>query len=211
MTNERKTLTTLNVPISNKLTSVDETRTYLYETRTQNLSNQVFADDVVTSQEMLYIKLNHEEIIRDFLCACDLKEKMEKNPTQYSKSEMNAINYIVDHLMRAREKSYAMMNRASYNYGIPEDEKRRRQERRKHKEHMDINFNLLEIFTLNGNASEVIQYARKQEKERRMTPKEAQKTEERIKGLVNQLSKKGVNDRAIMQFIREGLNERATV
>ena len=208
MTNEKNTLKTLNVStMGNNL--VDRTRTYSYERRTHELSNRVFADDVVTSQEMLYIKLNHEEIIRDFLCACDLKKKMEKNPMQYSKSEMNAINYVVDHLMRAREQSYAMMNRASYNAGIPEDEKRRRQERRKHKEHMDINFNLAEIFTLNGNASEVIWYARKQEKERRMTAKEAQKTEERIKGLVNQLAKNGVKDRAIMQFIREGLNEQA--
>ncbi len=135
------------------------TRTYLYENKTQNLSNQVFADDVVSSNEMIDIMSNHEEIIRDFLCACDLMEKMEKAPKQYTKEEMEAMRFVVEHLMRAREKSYAMINKASFYRGIPKEEKLRRQQRHKYKEHLDINFNLYEIFALEGNASDVIQYA----------------------------------------------------
>ena len=196
---------------STRSASVDDTRTYLYETKTQNLSNQVFADDVVSGQEMVDIQLNHTEIIRDFLCACDLLDKMEKSPKQHTKEEMEAMRFIVEHLMRAREKSYAMMNKASFYRGIPKEEKLRRQMRRKNKEYLDINFSLYEIFALEGSAYDVIQYARRQEKARVMTPNEVQKTEKRIKDLVNQLVMNGSKGRSVMRFIKEGLNERQNV
>ncbi len=44
-----------------------------------------------------------------------------------------------------------------------------------------------------------------------MTPYEIHMTEPRIKILVNQHIKNGRNQRSVMQFIREGLNERAAV
>ena len=83
--------------------------------------------------------------------------------------------------------------------------------RRKNKEYLDINFSLYEIFALEGNAYDVIQYARRQEKARVMTPNEVQKTEKRIKDLVNQLVMNGSKGRSVMRFIKEGLNERQNV
>ncbi len=51
--------------------NVDKTRTYLYDTNTQKLVKSVFADGVVSEKEAQVLKENHDEIIRDFLVACE--------------------------------------------------------------------------------------------------------------------------------------------
>ena len=144
-----------------------------------------------------------EEIIRDFLVSVDLLEKMEKNPNAYSKEALDAARFVVNRLMRAREISLAKMQQIQYANFVPPQEKALRMERRKRKEHLDINFNLYQIFALNGNAQEIVHYAREQEKNRQMTPQEMEKTEKRIMDLVNQIIEKGQDERHIRQFLEQ--------
>lgn len=192
-------------PISVKVQdlSVDKTRTYLYETNTRKLVKDILADNYVSMKEKLQMQDNHDEIIRDFLVSVDLLEKMEKNPTAYSKEALDAARFVVNRLMRAREISLAKMQQIQYANFVPPQEKALRMERRKRKEHLDINFNLYQIFALNGNAQEVIRYAREQEKNRQMTPQEMEKTEKRIMDLVNQIIEKGQDERHIRQFLEQ--------
>jgi len=56
---------------------------------------------------------------------------------------------------------------------------------------------------LEGNAHEVIRYARKQEKNRQMTPEQARQTEKRIMELVNLIIEKGHKERYIQQFLEQ--------
>ncbi len=195
-------------PVKTQSVGVDKTRTYLYEKQTEQLANNIFADGIVTKQESVELRANHDEIIRDFLCACDVLDKMEQNPSAYSPESIDAARFVVNRLMRAREKSYAAMDKAAFYNHIPPAEKALREERRQKKEHLDINFNLYQIFALNGNAHEVVNYARKNEKTRVMTPEQALKTEKRIMDLVNQVIEKGQDERQIQQFLKDGL-ERA--
>ena len=191
------------VAVKVKDLSVDKTRTYLYETNTRKLVKDILADNYVSMKEKLQMQDNHDEIIRDFLVSVDLLEKMEKNPTAYSKEAMDAARFVVNRLMRAREISLAKMQQIQYANFVPPQEKALRMERRKRKEHLDINFNLYQIFALNGNAQEVIRYAREQEKNRQMTPQEMEKTEKRIMDLVNQIIEKGQDERHIRQFLEQ--------
>lgn len=192
-------------PISVKVhdLSVDKTRTYLYETNTRKLAKDILADNYVSMKEKIQMQDNHDEIIRDFLVSVDLLEKMEKNPTAYSKEALDAARFVVNRLMRAREISLAKMQQIQYANFVPPQEKALRMERRKRKEHLDINFNLYQIFALNGNAQEIIRYAREQEKNRQMTPQEMEKTEKRIMDLVNQIIEKGQDERHIRQFLEQ--------
>lgn len=183
--------------------SVDKTRTYLYETNTRELSKAILADNYVSPKEKLQMEANHDEIIRDFLVSLDLLEKMEKNPSAYSAEALEAARFVVNRLHRARELSLAKMQQVQYANFIPPQEKALRMERRKRKEHLDINFNLYQIFSLNGNANEVIRYAKEQEKQRQMTPEEIQKTEKRIMALVNQVIEKGQDERYIRQLLEQ--------
>jgi hypothetical protein len=160
--------------------SVDKTRTYLYETNTRKMAKDILADNYVSTKEKLQMQDNHDEIIRDFLVSVDLLEEMEKNPNAYSKEALDAARFVVNRLMRAREISLAKMQQIQYANFVPPQEKALRMERRKRKEHLDINFNLYQIFALNGNAQEIVRYAREQEKNRQMTPQEMEKTEKRI-------------------------------
>ena len=183
--------------------SVDKTRTYLYETNTRRLAKDVLADNYVSAKEKIQMQANHDEIIRDFLVSVDLLNKMEKNPSAYSVEALEAARFVVNRLMRAREISLAKMQQIQYANFVPPQEKALRMERRKRKEHLDINFNLYQIFALNGNAQEVIRYAREQEKNRYMTPQEASRTEKRIMELVNQVIEKGQDERYIRQFLEQ--------
>ena len=188
-------------PIKVESISIDKTRTYLYETDTRKLAKDILADGYVSHDELLKMEANHEEIIRDFLVSTEKLEKMKKNPSAYSPAELDAIRYIVTHLMRAREISLAKMQQLKYANFIPPVEKELREERRRRKEHLDINFNLYQIFALNGSAHEVVEYARNQEKNRIMTPQEAKKTEKRIMRLINLVIEKGKDERYIRQFL----------
>ena len=181
--------------------SVDKTRTYLYETGTRELAKDILADGYVSPDELLKMEENHNEIIRDFLVAADLLEKMEKNPSAYSTRELEAARFVMNRLMRAREVSMAKMQQIKYANFVPPQEKKIREERRENKEHLNINFNLYQIFALNGNAHKVIEYARNEEKKRILTPQEAQKTEKRIMRLINQVIEKGQDERYIRQFL----------
>lgn len=182
---------------------IDGTRTYMYETATRQLAKDILADGYVSPSEKLQMKANHDEIIRDFLVATDLLAEMEKHPERYSSSELEAARYVVTHLMRAREISLAKMQEINYaNFASPA-EKEMRQERRRRKEHLDINFNLYQIFSLDGNAHEVVEFARKQEEERVMTPKEIKETKERIMALVNHIIEKGKDVRYIKEFLEK--------
>ena len=183
--------------------SVDKTRTYLYETKTRELAKDVLADNFVSSEEKIKMQDNHDEIIRDFLVSVDLLEKMEKNPQSYSKEALEAARFVVNRLMRAREVSLAKMQQIQFANFVPPQEKALRMERRKRKEFLDINFNLYQIFGLNGNANEVIRFARAQEKNRQMTPQEASRIEKRIMDLVNQVIEKGQDERYIRQFLEQ--------
>ena len=183
--------------------SVDKTRTYLYEKNTRQLAEDILADGYVSPDEEVKIEANHEEIIRDFLVSVDLLEKMEKNPNAYSSEALQSIRFVVNRLHRAREVSLAKIQQISYSNFIPPHEKQIRQERRKNKEYLDINFNLYQIFSLEGNAHEVIRYARKQEKDRQMTPEQARQTEKRIMELVNLIIEKGHKERYIQQFLEQ--------
>lgn len=193
-------------PVMDK--DVDKTRTYLYETNTRNLAKDILSDGYVSDQEKIEMQANHDEIIRDFLIATELLEKMEKNPQNYSAKMMESARFVVNRLMRARELSLAKMQEIKYANYVPPAEKALRAERKKRKEHLDINFNLYQIFALNGNAHEVIAYARKQEKNRVMTPQEAEKTEKRIMDLVNQVIEKGQDERCIRQFLENNMQSR---
>ena len=183
--------------------TVDKTRTYLYETNTRELAKNILADHYVSTQEKIQMKENHDEIIRDFLVSVDLLHKMEKNPQAYSAEALDAARFVVNRLMRAREVSLAKMQQIQYANFVPPQEKALRMERRKRKEHLDINFNLYQIFALNGNAQEIVRYAREQEKNRQMTPKEMEQTERRIMELVNQVIEKGQDERYIRQFLEQ--------
>ena len=180
---------------------IDGTRTYMYETMTRQLASDILADGYVSPSERLQMRANHEEIIRDFLVATDLLVDMEKHPERYSASELEAARYVVIHLMRAREISLAKMQEINYANFVPPPEKRVRQERKHRKEHLDIDFNLYQIFALDGNAHEVVEYARKEEEKRMMTPKDIKKTKKRIMSLVNQIIEKGKNARYIREFL----------
>ena len=183
--------------------AIDKTRTYLYETNTRQLAKDILADGYVSPDEEIKLELNHEEIIRDFLVSVDLLEKMEKNPTAYTSEALNAARFVVGRLHRAREVSLAKIQQISYANFIPPQEKQVRKMRREHKEYLDINFNLYQIFSLEGNAHEVIRYARQQEKNRQMTPEQAKQTEKRIMELVNLVIEKGHKDRYVQQFLEE--------
>lgn len=182
---------------------VDKTRTYLYDTNTQKLVKSVFADGVVTEKEAQVLKENHDEIIRDFLVACELLDKMEKEPQNYSKESVDAAKFVVNRLMRAREKSYAALDKATFYNALPPAEKQRRIERQQKKEHLDINFNLFQIFALNGAAHEVIKYARAQEMSRLMTPLDVKKAEKRIMEIVNEVIEKGQDERLMLQLLKK--------
>ena len=184
-----------------KSSSIDETRSYLYETKTRQLAKDVLADGYVTPKERLDMENNHNEIIRDFLVATDLLAEMEQNPEQYSAGELDAARFVVARLMRAREISWAKIQEIKYANFILPNEKKQREERRRHKEHMDVNFNLYQIFALDGSAHEVIEYARQEEKKRVMTPKEVKKTKERIMELIDLIIEKGKEVRYIKQFL----------
>ena len=183
--------------------NVDKTRTYLYDTNTQKLVKSVFADGVVTEKEAQVLKENHDEIIRDFLVACELLDKMEKEPQNYSKESIDAAKFVVNRLMRAREKSYAALDKATFYNALPPAEKQRRIERQQKKEHLDINFNLFQIFALNGAAHEVIKYARAQEMSRLMTPLDVKKAEKRIMEIVNEVIEKGQDERLMLQLLKK--------
>lgn len=183
--------------------NVDKTRTYLYDTNTQKLVKSVFADGVVTEKEAQVLKENHDEIIRDFLVACELLDKMEKEPQNYSKESVDAAKFVVNRLMRAREKSYAALDKATFYNALPPAEKQRRIERQQKKEHLDINFNLFQIFALNGAAHEVIKYARAQEMSRLMTPLDIKKAEKRIMEIVNEVIEKGQDERLMLQLLKK--------
>lgn len=183
--------------------NVDKTRTYLYDTNTQKLVKSVFADGVVTEKEAQVLKENHDEIIRDFLVACELLDKMEKEPQNYSKESVDAAKFVVNRLMRAREKSYAALDKATFYNALPPAEKQRRIERQQKKEHLDINFNLFQIFALNGAAHEVIKYARAQEMSRLMTPLDVKKAEKRIMEIVNEVIEKGQDERLMLQLLKK--------
>ena len=193
-------------PVMDK--DVDKTRTYLYETNTRNLAKEILSDGYVSDQEKIEMQANHDEIIRDFLIATELLEKMEKNPQNYSAKMIESARFVVNRLMRARELSLAKMQEIKYANYVPPAEKALRAERKERKEHLDINFNLYQIFALNGNAHEVIAYARKQEKNRVMTPQEAEKTEKRIMDLVNKVIEKGQDERCIRQFLENNMQSR---
>ncbi len=183
--------------------NVDKTRTYLYDTNTQKLVKSVFADGVVSEKEAQVLKENHDEIIRDFLVACELLDKMEKEPQNYSKESVDAAKFVVNRLMRAREKSYAALDKATFYNALPPAEKQRRIERQQKKEHLDINFNLFQIFALNGAAHEVIKYARAQEMSRLMTPLDVKKAEKRIMEIVNEVIEKGQDERLMLQLLKK--------
>ena len=191
------------VNISKESLHIDRGRTFSYEKRTRNMVNDVLADGYVSIAEKGIMKENHDFIIRDFLVATDLMEKMKRNPTAYSAAEMDAMHLIVTHLMRARELSLAKMHQVEYANFIPPQEKKLRMERRKRKEHLDINFNLYQIFALNGNANEVIRYAREQEKTRRLTPAEIERTEKRIMDVVNQIVENGQDERHVRRLLEQ--------
>ncbi len=188
--------------------AVDKTRTYLYETGTRKLVKDILADGYVSVEEKNKMLFNHNEIIRDFLVAVDFLDKIEKNPAGYSRETLDAARFVVNRLMRARELSLAKMQQIQYANFVPPQEKALRAERAKRKEHLDINFNLYQIFALNGNAHEVISYARNKEKERIMTPQEVEKTQKRIMDLVNQVIEKGQDERYIRQFLENSAQER---
>lgn len=183
--------------------NVDKTRTYLYDTNTQKLVKSVFADGVVTEKEAQVLKENHDEIIRDFLVACELLDKMEKEPQNYSKESVDAAKFVVNRLMRAREKSYAALDKATFYNALPPVEKQRRIERQQKKEHLDINFNLYQIFALNGAAHEVIKHARTQEMSRLMTPLDLKKAQKRIMDIVNEVIEKGQDERLMLQLLKK--------
>ena len=187
--------------------SVDKTRTYLYETNTRKLASDILADGYVSPSERLAIEANHDEIIRDFLVSTDLLNEMEKNPARYAPAELDAARFVVNRLMRAREVSLAKLQEIKFANFVPPAEKKMRMQRRKNKEHLDINFNLYQIFALNGTAHEVVDFARKQEKKRVMTPQQAKKTEERIMNLINLIIEKGKDTRYIRQFLENEQNQ----
>ena len=64
------------------------------------MAKQVFADGWVTGEEMLQIKQNHEQIVQDFLCACEVLEQMEKNQQNYSKKRLDVTRFVVEQLMK---------------------------------------------------------------------------------------------------------------
>ena len=173
---------------------IDESRTYLYETKTRELATRVLEDGYVSPSEKLEMEDNHGEIIRDFLVATDILEKMEKNPNVYSPAEFDAVRFVVARLKRARELSMAKLQEIKYANRISPEEKAKRKQRRQH-------FNLYQIFALDGGAHEVVDYARKEETKGIMTPEERQKTEKRIMKLVNLIIEKGKDARYIQQFL----------
>lgn len=181
--------------------SVDKTRTYLYETKTRELANDILADGYVSPSERLAMEANHDEIIRDFLVSTDLLAEMEKNPARYAPAELEAARFVVNRLLRAREVSLAKLQEIKFANFVPPVERKMRLQRRKNKEYLDINFNLYQIFALNGSAHEVVEFARKQEKKRVMTPQQAKITEKKIMDLINLIIEKGEDTRYIKQFL----------
>lgn len=184
-------------------TSVDKSRTYLYETRTRELASDILADGYVSPSERLAMEANHDEIIRDFLVSTDLLEEMEKNPKRYAPAELDAARFVVNRLTRAREVSLAKLQEIKFANFVPPAEKKLRMQRRKNKEYLDINFNLYQIFALNGSAHQVAEFARRQEKKRIMTPQQAKITEKRIMDLINLIIEKGKDTRYISQFLED--------
>ncbi len=128
---------------------------------------------------------------------------MEKEPQNYSKESVDAAKFVVNRLMRAREKSYAALDKATFYNALSPAEKQRRIERQQKKEHLDINFNLFQIFALNGAAHEVIKYARAQEMSRLMTPLDVKKAEKRIMEIVNEVIEKGQDERLMLQHLKK--------
>ncbi|MBP5534507.1 MAG: hypothetical protein J6Y03_03270 [Alphaproteobacteria bacterium] len=188
-----------------KSSSIDETRSYLYETKTRQLARDILADGYVTPREKLAMESNHNEIIRDFLVATDLLSEMENNPGQYLPAELEAARFVVARLIRAREISWAKIQQIKFaNFVLP-NEKAVREERRRRKEYLDINFNLYQIFGLDGSAHEVVEYAREQEKNRVMTSKEVKQTKEKIMDLVDRIVEKGKSVQCVRQFLEDNM------
>ena len=179
----------------------DKSRTYLYATRTEELTNEVLADGVVTADEELLMQENHNEIVYDFLAAANLLEKMEKNPENYSKGSLDAMRFVYDRLHRAREKSYASMGRVSHYNQVPPQESKKRAERRKNPEKIRLNASSALIFGVAGGMLAVREYALKKERETRMTPEQAKNAEKNVMDMVNQVVENGKDERIITRML----------
>jgi len=172
----------------------DITRTYLHGTNTENLTQSVLADGIVTTQEKGMMLRNHKEVIYDFLAAASLKEKMEKNPQNYSKEAMDAILFIYDRLHRARQKSYASMGKVFYYKQIPVSELKKREKRREEHEEIKLNRPLSYVFGLAaavGGLAALRQYSLKKEIAKFRRNKRMEKLEDKIQRLVGRVMKEG--------------------
>ena len=181
----------------------DVNRSFNYNQRTTDLVDSAMQDGVITNAEFLAIQSDNQEIVRDFLVAYDILRRAEKNPDNYTKQYLDSMRFIVNHLMIARDKSYAALYRTAYYNSIPEAEQKKRKMRRNRKEYIKVKITPYLLMALNGNAHKLVDFAREEEKKRVMTPQEAERIEKRIEDLANELIENGRNPDRIQEFLKE--------
>jgi len=187
----------------------DKSRTYLYATRTEELTNEVLSDGIVTSDEQLAMVQNHNEIIYDYLAADNLLKKMEENPQNYSKASLDAMRFVFDRLHRAREKSYASMVKVFYYNQIPAEEIKKRDERRQKREVIRLNASPYLVFGVMGGARAVQRLALKKEREALMTPEQAATAESHVMDMVNQVVEKGKDEKIVARMLSQDFQKGA--
>ena len=153
------------------------------------LVNGVFADGVVTSNEMDALNANRDDVVYDFIVAVDVYNDMKKSG-MYSQAALDNAHYVMMQLKIARDVSYSAVNRAAhYNNATPEEVKRRA-ERREQKETIQLALLPVEVALMTSLADDFIKLAYQDDKEkaRPLTADERQQRTDRVQAMFQEVA-----------------------
>lgn len=151
------------------------------------LVNGVFADGIVTSNEMEALNANRDNIMYDFIVAVDMYNDMKKSGL-YSQAALDNAHYVMMQLKIARDVSYGAVKRAAHYNNATSQEVKRRTERRKQKETIQLNLLPFEVALMTDLADDFIKlsYRDDKEKARPLTDDERQQRISRVQAMIQE-------------------------
>ncbi len=129
------------------------------------LVNGVFADGVVTTNEMEALNANRDDVVYDFIVAVEMYNDMKKSGL-YSQAALDNAHYVMMQLKIARDVSYGAVNRAAHYNNATSEEVKRRAERREQKETIQLALLPVEIALMTSLADDFIKLAYQDDKEK---------------------------------------------
>ena len=151
------------------------------------LVNGVFADGVVTTNEMEALNANRDDVVYDFIVAVEMYNDMKKSGL-YSQAALDNAHYVMMQLKIARDVSYGAVNRAAHYNNATSEEVKRRAERREQKETIQLALLPVEIALMTSLADDFIKLAYQDDKEkaRPLSVEEYQRRTARVQAMIQE-------------------------